>query len=188
VFCTALIFGFIVNLILNRTPAHQYVDRSSVARIRGTSTDFLMISGIGSMNLAVVMKYAGPIINMALIGFAVTFGWFIFVGGKSSREDWLERNMMCWGHATGVAATGVMLQRVVDPDLKSRGIEDSGISDIFNRPIIIGLQVIPPIMMTASAAGGAIMGWISFGIVAVMWVVAYVLKWWVPSQKLKKYH
>lgn len=27
-----------------------------------------------------------------------------------------------WGHATGVAATGVLLQRVVDPDLKSRGI------------------------------------------------------------------
>jgi ESS family glutamate:Na+ symporter len=188
VFCTALLFGFIVNMILNKTPAYKYVDRSTVSRIMGTSTDFLMISGIGSMNLAVVMKYAGPIIVMSVIGFAITFAWFIFVGGKSSREDWFERNMMSWGHATGVAATGVMLQRVVDPDLKSRGIEDSGISDIFNRPIIIGLQVVPPILMTASAAGGAIMGWIALGIVAVMWAVAFVFKWWVPTQNLKKYH
>jgi ESS family glutamate:Na+ symporter len=188
VFCTALLFGFIVNAILNRTPAHQYVDRTSVSRIMGTSTDFLMISGIGSMNLSVVMKYAVPIIIMSIIGFAVTFWWFIFVGGKASREDWFERNMMCWGHATGVAATGVMLQRVVDPDLKSRGIEDSGISDIFNRPIIIILQVVPPIVMTATAAGGAIVGWISLAAVAVMWIVAFALKWWVPKQPLKKYH
>ena len=188
VFCTALIFGFIVNGILNRTSAHKYVDRSSVSRIMGTSTDLLMISGIGSMNTRVVMQYAAPIIIMTLIGFAITFGWFIIVGGKSSREDWFERNMMCWGHATGVAATGVMLQRVVDPDLKSRGIEDSGISDIFNRPIIILLQVVPPIVMTASAAGGALAGWVSLAAVAVMWLVAFVFKWWVPSQKLKKYH
>ena len=43
--------------------------------------------------------------------------------------------MMVWGHATGVAATGVLLQRVADPEMKSRGIEDSGVADIFNRPM-----------------------------------------------------
>lgn len=187
-FCTALLCGFIVNGILNRTSAHEYVDRFTISRIQGTATDFLMVSGIGSLNLSVVFDYAGPLLIVCSIGFLATWWWFIYVGGKSSREDWFERNMMSWGHATGVAATGVLLQRVVDPDLKSRGIEDSGIADLFNRPIIIGLQVIPPIVMNMMpAVGGHITTWAIFGVVAVMWLFAWKLKWWVPSQKLKVY-
>ena len=92
--------------------------------------------------------------------------------------------MMVWGHACGVAATGVMLQRVVDPELKSRGIEDSGLSDLFNRPIIIGLQIIPPILMTAVPIFGPhVVTWACFAIVAVMLIVARALKWWCPPAR-----
>lgn len=187
-FCLSLFAGLIINSVLNRTSMHKYVDRASIQRIQGTATDFLMISGIGSLNLTVVMDFAVPLIVVCGAGFLITWAWFIFVGGKSSEEDWFERNMMMWGHATGVAATGVLLQRVVDPDLKSRGIEDSGISDIFNRPIIIGLQVIPPMLITTMGTTGS---WIvtgaSFAIVIAMTIFAFVTKGWVPSRKLKKY-
>jgi len=188
-FCTALLCGFILNMILNKTNTLQYVDRPTIGRIQGASTDFLMVAGIGSLNLAVVMNYAVPLLVLCGVGFLTTWCWFIVIGGKTSKEDWFEGNMMSWGHATGVAATGVLLQRIVDPDLKSRGIEDSGISDLFNRPIIIGLQVIPPIVMSIMPAiGGHVVTWAIFGVVAIMWIVAYKLKWWVPSRKLKVYH
>ncbi|AYZ72890.1 sodium:glutamate symporter [Fusobacterium necrophorum subsp. funduliforme] len=187
-FCTALLCGFLINKILNRTKAHSYVDRYSISRIQGVATDFLMVSGIGSLNLSVVLDYLGPLLIVCGIGFLITWWWFIYIGGKSSREDWFERNMMCWGHATGVAATGVLLQRVVDPDLKSRGIEDSGIADLFNRPLIVGLQVIPPIVMNILPNFGAhIVTWGIFMIVLVMWIIAWKLKWWIPSQKRKIY-
>lgn len=152
------------------------------------STDFLMVSGIGSLKLSVVLDYAGPLLIVCLAGFLVNWLWFIYIGGKSSFNDWFERNMMVWGHATGVAATGLLLQRIVDPDLKSRGIEDSGIADIFNRPLIIGYQVIPPILMSLyPKTGGVIVTWVTFAIVAAMWIIAYKFGWWVPSMKLKKY-
>lgn len=187
-FCLSLFAGLIINSLLNKSGAYKYVDRGSIQRIQGTATDFLMISGIGSLNLTVVMNYAVPLIVICALGFAATWLWFLWIGGKSSEEDWFERNMMMWGHATGVAATGVLLQRVVDPDLKSRGIEDSGISDIFNRPIIIGLQVIPPILITTMGTAGS---WIvtvaCFAIVAVMWIVAWMTKGWVAGRKLEKY-
>ena len=48
-FCTALLFGFIMNFCLNKTGGDKYVDRASINRISGTSTDFLMISGIGAL-------------------------------------------------------------------------------------------------------------------------------------------
>ncbi|WMJ84186.1 sodium/glutamate symporter [Oscillospiraceae bacterium LTW-04] len=180
-FCTALLFGFIINAIFNRTGAHKYIDRGSISRISGASTDFLMISGIGSLKLGVVVKYAIPLLVVCLTGFAINWLWFLLVGKYASPKDWFERNMMVWGHATGVAATGVMLQRVVDPDLKSRGIEDSGIADLFNRPIVVGLQVIPPLVMTSmSALGPHIVTWACFGIVAVMFIASYLFKWWRP--------
>lgn len=187
-FCLSLFAGLLINWFLNKSGSHKYVDRGTVQRIQGTATDYLMISGIGSLNLTVVMNYAVPLIVLSLIGFLATWFWFIWVGGKSSEEDWFERNMMMWGHATGVAATGVLLQRVVDPDLKSRGIEDSGISDIFNRPIIIGLQVVPPLLITTMGTTGS---WVitiaCFAIVAIMWIAAWMAKGWQPGRTLKKY-
>lgn len=187
-FCLSLFAGLLINWFLNKSGSHKYVDRGTVQRIQGTATDYLMISGIGSLNLTVVMNYAVPLIVLSLIGFISTWFWFIWIGGKSSEEDWFERNMMMWGHATGVAATGVLLQRVVDPDLKSRGIEDSGISDIFNRPIIIGLQVVPPLLITTMGTTGS---WVitiaCFVIVAIMWVAAWMAKGWLPGRPLKKY-
>jgi len=181
-FCTALLFGFIVNALFNKTGAQKYVDRGSISRISGASTDFLMISGIGSLKLGIVVKYAVPLLVVCLAGFIINWLWFLIVGRYASPKDWFERNMMVWGHATGVAATGVMLQRVVDPELKSRGIEDSGIADLFNRPIIVGLQVIPPIIMTSMASlGPHIVTWTCFAIVLVMFIIAYIFKWWRPG-------
>ena len=96
---------------------------------------------------------------------------------------------MVWGHATGVAATGVLLQRVVDPDLKSRGIEDSGISDLFNRPILVALQVVPPIIISQFGVYGAnLVTWVILGGVALMFVVAYLLNWWRPGNPIAIYH
>ena len=188
-FCLSLFAGLSLNLILNKTGGQKYIDRPTIQRIQGASTDFLMVSGIGSMNTKVVMDYAFPLIVVCLLGFLANWFWFIFVGGKTATKDWFERNMMSWGHATGVAATGVLLQRVVDPDLKSRGIEDSGIADIFNRPIIIGLQVIPPILISTlgSVKGGWFTCGISWAIVIAMWIISWAFKWWDPKMSLKKY-
>ncbi len=187
-FCLSLIWGLIINKFLNKSGAIKYCDRYSISRIQGMSTDFLMVSGIGSLKLSVVLDFAGPLLIVCLAGFITNWLWFIYIGGKSSFSDWFERNMMVWGHASGVAATGLLLQRIVDPDLKSRGIEDSGIADIFNRPLIIGYQVIPPIIMNLYPQnGGVIVTWATFGIVAIMWIVAYKCGWWVPSMKLQKY-
>ena len=188
-FCLSLLWGLVINQFLNKSGTIKYCDRYSISRIQGMSTDFLMVSGVGSLNLKVVLSYAGPLFIVCAAGFIVTWLWFIYIGGKSSRADWFERNMMVWGHASGVAATGLLLQRVVDPDLKSRGIEDSGIADIFNRPIIIGLQVIPPILMQFDAHGGAVITtWVTAAIVGIMWLAAWKFKWWVPSMKLVKYN
>lgn len=133
-FCLSLIAGIILNGFLNKTGADQYVDRGTVQRIRAPATDFLMISGIGLAEPQCRKDLRFPSSWCAPLASSSTGSGSSSWAGKSSDEDWFERNMMVWGHATGVAATGVLLQRVVDPELKSRGIEDSGIADVFTVP------------------------------------------------------
>lgn len=187
-FCLAVFWGFVMQFILKKTKAINYVDKHSITRISGTATDFLMISGIGSVKIFMVIKYALPLLIICLAGFLVTWAWFLLIGTKSSPENWFERNMMVWGHATGVVATGVLLLRIVDPDLRSRGIEDTGIVDLFNRPIIIGLQVLPPMFLVSlGAAGEHVVTWALVASVVVLFIIAYVLKWWRPDRPLKKY-
>lgn len=187
-FCIALVFGFILQYILKKTKTDKYVDRYTISRISGTATDFLIISGVASVKISLVLQYFVPLIVTFVAGFAINILWFIVIGGKSSTEDWFERNMMVYGHATGVVATGILLQRIVDPDLKSRGMEDSGIADIINRPLIVALQVLPPILISQGGIWPHAVTWSCIGIVVIMVVVSYKLKWWNPKLPLKKYN
>lgn len=60
---------------------------------------------------------------------------------------------------------GVLLNRVVDPDQLSRGLEDTGITDLINRPIAIALQVLPPLFISMGSKYTlltTIVIWVSF--------------------------
>lgn len=171
-FCLSLIFGFIIQFIVLKTGSLKYIDRYSISRISGIATDFLIISGVASVKISLILQYLVPLILLSALGFFINWLWFRWVGAYSSEEDWFERNMMVFGHATGVVATGVLLQRIVDPDLKSRGVEDSGIADIINRPIIIGLQVIPPLVLINGGIWPHAVTWVSIGAVVVMLLIS----------------
>lgn len=68
--------------LLNRTGAQKYVERGSIQRIQGLSTDFLMISGIGSLNLSIVLDYAFPLIAVCFLGLFITWFWLIYIRRK----------------------------------------------------------------------------------------------------------
>lgn len=187
-FCLSLVFGFIIQFVAVKTGAIKYIDRYSVSRISGVSTDFLIVAGVASVKISLVIQYLMPLLLLFGMGFLINWLWFIFVGGYSSEQDWFERNMMVFGHASGVVATGVLLQRVVDPELRSRGVEDSGIADIFNRPIIIALQVVPPILIANGGSWPHIVTWTCLAAVALMLLISKKLKWWNPGGALKCYN
>lgn len=189
VFCTALLFAYILQTVLVKTKADKYVNRGTINRINGTATEFLIVSGIGSVKISTIVTYAAPMIITIVAAFILNWVWFIYVGGKSSPKDWLERNMMVWGQANGVIATGILLQRIVDPDLKSRAMEDSGIANLLNRPIVTSLVVVPPILFAAMPKyGPIIITWVCVAATIALFIIAYVLKWWRPFEKLAHGH
>ena len=182
VFVLALVFGYIVQFVLTKSGAIEYVDRHTIQRISGSSTDFLTISAISALRLDVVAANFGPLLITFVLGLILNIFWLLWVGKYTSPRDWFERGIMNYGRANGVIATGVLLNRVVDPDQKSRGLEDTGITDLLNRPILIALQVLPPLLISFGRKWAwytTLMMWAAF---IILTVVALSRKWWTPGK------
>ena len=187
VFCTALIAGYIVQFGMKKSKAARYVDKATISRISGTATDFLIVSAIGSIDAQVVITYAVPLLVTIVAAFVLNWVWFIVVGGHTSPKDWFERNLMVWGQACGVLATGILLERIVDPEQKAYAVEDTGFANLISRPIITFLTVAPPILMGLfPVVSSHILGWACILATAVILFVGYKMKWFTPGGPLPK--
>lgn len=182
VFVMALIFGYIIQYVLRFTGADEYVDRNTIQRISSSSTDLLTVAAISSLRLDVVAANFMPLLITFVLGLALNILWFVWVSKYSTDKDWFERGIVNYGRSNGVVATGVLLNRVVDPDQLSRGLELTAITDLLNRPILIALQVLPPVLISISRA------W-AWGVTGLMWagfivltIIALKLKWWTPGK------
>lgn len=182
VFVLALAFGYVVQAILTKTGANEYVDRHTIQRISGSSTDLLVVSAVSTIRLDVVVAYFWPLVITFIVGFILNVIWFLWVSKYASPRDWFERGIMNYGRSNGVIATGVLLNRVVDPDQKSRGLEDTGITDLLNRPILIALQVLPPLFISFGGRWPIYTTLIIWAVFIILTVVALKLKWWTPGK------
>ncbi|BCV24041.1 sodium/glutamate symporter [Gelria sp. Kuro-4] len=178
-FAWALLVAYLLQYLLIQTGTNKYVDRATVTRISGTATDLLIVAGMESIKLSVIIKYAAPLALLFAFGFALNWVWFMYLGSHMSREHWFERNMIVWGSACGVLTTGIMLLRVVDPEFNSRAMEDTAAALVLNRPIVIALTALPPLLIMNGLAGQ--FTWATIGGLAVLLVAARIFGWWTPQ-------
>ena len=176
-FCIAMFFGFILQEILTKTGTNCYVDRYTISRISGTATDLLVVCGVAGVKIAAVMKYFVPLLIIFVLGYALVIAWLVYVAPLCSDKDWFERGMIAFGQELGVLATGILLLRIVDPDLKSRGLEDSGTINIIDRPLIIALQTMMPYFLCQAGLIPYISGWVCMLIFIIVLLIAIKFKW-----------
>ena len=121
-FVTAMFAGGLLQLILNRTKWGEAVDTKVYSRIQGISLEFLVAGAVASLNLKVIFDNIIPIliVSLALAAFMVVYS-LIYARGIFGK-NWFENSMMTFGMYTGVAATGMLLLKVCDPDSKSDAI------------------------------------------------------------------
>lgn len=122
-FVTALFAGWILQLILDRTPWGDVVDSGTMSRISGLCLEFLVAGAVASVNIPIVVEYAVPlIIQQCAIALAMLFMnlWF---ARRIFGENWFEDSMIFFGTYCGVAATGLLLLKTCDPQLQSDATE-----------------------------------------------------------------
>lgn len=182
VFVSALAFGYILQFVLRTIKADKFVDRATVQRISGSAVDFLVVSAISALKISTVAANWAPLLITFVLGLTVNILWLLWVSKYTSSQDWFERGIMNFGRSNGVVATGVLLCRVVDPEMRSRALEDTGITDLMNRPIAIALQVLPPLFLARGGRWTMMTVWAMTGGFLLLTIIALVLKWWTPGK------
>lgn len=134
----AMIGGILLQIFLSRFDKQHLVDRESINRIQGVALDFLIISAMGSLSLQVIGNNLIPFIILAVAGIALNVILFLYLAPKMIPHYWFERGLGDFGQSTGVAATGIMLMRTVDPENKTPALNAFGYKQILFEPMVGG--------------------------------------------------
>lgn len=166
VMCLTMIFGVIIQTILNHTPFRDSVDEHVEGRIGSMVTDYLVGFGVASISITVVLEFIGPIIILCLLGTLTSLALVFIVGRKLFKNFWFERSIFVFGWTTGVVAIGVTLLRIVDPESRSGTLSDYGYAYTLQSVIEVFIVALTPIFTVS-------MGWLVTG--AVETVIALAL-------------
>jgi ESS family glutamate:Na+ symporter len=135
-FAWALLFSAILWLTVVKLGYGWILDVQTKNRVAGVLVDFLIVAALVSMPIRELAGYTLPITVLLLVG--VVGGVAMFYAGKWTLPDhWVERSVMTFGQCTGVAATGLLLLRVVDPDFKTPAVSAWGLSYAIMFPIAL---------------------------------------------------
>jgi glutamate:Na+ symporter, ESS family len=127
-FALALIAALFIRFVFARIGLESFIDLATIRRIGGTATDYLVAFAVASIAVTIVLAYVVPLTILMLLGMAITLVQFRYGGPRMFRSYWFERSLFAFGWNTGVVATAITLVRVVDPEDRSRTLQDFGLA------------------------------------------------------------
>ena len=146
-FAVALLVSAVLQVALEFCHLGKYVDRQIMSRIGSSVSDYLIAFGVASIKISVVVEYMAPLIVMSLVGFLYAVAMLWFLGRHLFHNFWFERSIFAYGWMTGVVGIGVLLLRIVDPQLKSKTLQDYGLAFVGISPLeILLIVVVPPLV------------------------------------------
>ena len=85
------------------------------------------------------------------------------LGYKMNNNSWFERSLFCYGYSTGVFAIGFVLLRIVDPENKSKTVEDTAMTPFLNFAEVAVWSTIPAALVSGN-------GWIAVGVTFAVFI------------------
>ncbi|SFE01901.1 glutamate:Na+ symporter, ESS family [Lentibacillus persicus] len=137
-FPLAMVGGILVQITAMKFDKVNILDRQMVMRIQGFALDILILSAIATVSLDVIGEYIVPFLLLATVGILWNgFGLF-YLAPRMIPSYWLERGIGDFGQSMGITATGLLLMRVADPEMKSPAYEGFGYKQLIFEPFLGG--------------------------------------------------
>ncbi|MFS8541165.1 MAG: hypothetical protein LOD89_03655, partial [Tissierellales bacterium] len=135
-FPMAMIGGLIVQLIISKTEFNKAVDAKTFHRIQGMALDFLIASAVASISIPVVIKYAVPFMILMVVSAIILVAFFFWAGPRLFKTNWFENAIVNYGFLSGVAAVGLMLLRISDPNMETEAGESFALRTPLFEPLL----------------------------------------------------
>ena len=152
VFPLAIIGSLLVRWLLERTGNSHWASAPIQNEIGTLSADLLITSATACLNLALLAADWLPLTVLALAGLTWNLGVTLLLAPRLLPADWFERAVLEFGQATGVAASGLLLLRMADPDDHSQALPAFSLKQLLLQPFLAGgvVTVVAPL---------AVVGW-----------------------------
>jgi ESS family glutamate:Na+ symporter len=138
-FIYTLFGGAIVRMLLRAIGQVRLIDEQTIHRISGASMDLLVVAAVTTLNLAAVASLWVPLAILLVAGSFWSTICLLFLSRRIlPPENWFPLGLINFGMSTGTTATGFVLLRVVDPELKSGAAEDYALAAPLSAPFIGG--------------------------------------------------
>ncbi len=171
-FLFTLIGGWLIRTLLQAMRIGSLIDNTSIHRLVGVSIEFLIVAAISSMRVETLSTFWVPVVMLiVLAGAWCAFALVVLARRLLPPAYWFELGLLNYGFSTANTPQGMMLLRIVDPELKTGAAEDYAIAAPLSAPFIGGgivtIAVLPAILdrVRAEVVSAVIVG----AIVALYW-------------------
>ncbi|MCS5699540.1 sodium:solute symporter [Cyanobium sp. FGCU-52] len=169
VFPLALVGSLLVRLVLERSGKTALASAAIQSRIGTLCADLLITAATACLDLSLLAHNWRPLTVLALVGLVWNLAVILLLAPRILPPDWFERGILEFGQATGVAASGLLLLRMADPDDRSEALPAFSIKQLLLQPLLAGgvITVVAPL----AVAGWGLPLWtgVCLGLV-VLWI------------------
>ena len=150
VFPLAIIGSLLMRCLLERSGRSQWASAPIQSEIGTLSADLLITSATACLNLALLAADWLPLTVLAVAGLTWNLAITLLLAPRLLPADWFERAVLEFGQATGVAASGLLLLRMADPDDHSQALPAFSLKQLLLQPFLAGgvITVVAPLAVT----------------------------------------
>ncbi len=160
VFPLAIVGSLLVRLALERSGKAHWASSAVQGQVGTLSADLLITAATAGLDLALLKADWLPLTVLALGGLLWNLAVTLLLAPRLLPADWFERAVIEFGQATGVAASGLLLLRMADPDDRSDALPAFSIKQLMLQPFLAGgvVTVVAPL----AVAGWGLPLWTGF--------------------------
>jgi glutamate:Na+ symporter, ESS family len=160
VFPLAIVGSLLVRLALERSGKAHWASSAVQGQVGTLSADLLITAATAGLDLALLKADWLPLTVLAVGGVVWNLAVTLLLAPRLLPADWFERAVIEFGQATGVAASGLLLLRMADPDDRSDALPAFSIKQLMLQPFLAGgvVTVVAPL----AVAGWGLPLWTGF--------------------------
>lgn len=180
----AMIGGWIINSVVQRTSLRDLLDRSIFQRIQGMALEILVVGAMASIKIPVVLAYWLPLLIGSAVILVLMLGWFFWLSPRIFSDCWFEQGIIRFGAFTGVAAVGYMLLRTADPKMETDAGTIYALGCPFMSPFIGGGLITTAYPYIIQSMGALNTGLIFCG-ASIAVIIVLRLFFWNKHERIK---
>ena len=150
VFPLAIIGSLLVRLVLERSGNASVASAPIQGLVATLAADLLITAATACLDLSLLAQDWIPLTALALAGLVWNLAVVLLLGPRILPVPWFERGILEFGQGTGVAASGLLLLRMADPDDQADALPAFSFKQLLLQPLIAGglITVIAPLAVT----------------------------------------